>query len=740
MKLSSRFNLARRKPKAFAIQLLLSMLAGSLVPLLLLSAIAGQTVRSQLQRSSQLSAERTEMNYIRMYENHIEEQAQSIDSELRKVESAVLVAKAMAEALFSKPSAWPETFVEYEYDEAENRYVDLDEDGKGMVSIRVESREEKPTAEQTRDFAIGKNLHPVFRAQTANNPNIVTMYYIHPQSGSYVYPFYDGPPAPDSRPIRKLTTYPFYTDALIVPPGVDEVVWTKPYYDITPRGWMFTATTPVYDDKRRLRGIVAADVTVDSFIGNVVDTNFDTRDGYALLLDSHYTLIAAQQHGLYEINRMNLISAFRSSRPQDGRQYRIMELSGENKAVFSRSIPSTHWTLGYIIAERTLLEPVYSATKELNQRTERALTLQLALLCGLAVMLSIALAFFLRARIARPVDRLAEAFAKMGEGKVAVTHHDTRVLEFNRLLHDFNRMSGKVSELMEAQAALNADLEHKVRLRTAELKEMNDELEMRVRELTRLEQWRKELFMNISHDLKTPITLIQGYIEAIHEGVIPEEQTGFYLRRIRDGIAAITHFVRSLNELSLLETRQLAARMEPLDATELFRAIASKWAPYMELAGRPFRIERLSGGAPLLGDAHLLGRVLDNLIENALKYTEERLPVAFRYELAEGAAKFSVIDAGPGIPEDAIPYVFNSFYRVDKSRNSGIPGSGLGLSIAKEIAAMHGGELSVDVRRGEGGSGCTFALSLPLRQEAGAASERRTEAPPADEYRGASAG
>lgn len=706
--------LHNRRPKTFAYQLLLSMLAGSLVPLLLLSALAGQTVRSQLQRSSMMSVERTESNYISMYKDNIEEQVQSIDTELRKVENAVLVAKALAENTFSETSAAANAVpLKLEYDSSKQRFFNLDANGKGMVSILSEHPENPPSLEQARDFTLSKSLYPVFRSETENNRTIVSMYYIHPQNGSYHYPVYDGPPDPNPRKVNELTTYSFYIDALVIHPGVNKVVWTKPYLDITPRGWMFTATTPIYDQTKRLRGVVAADVTIDRFIGNVVDTNFDKHDGYALLLDTDYSLIAAQQRGIPEINQMNLYGVFHPSTPGGAENYRMLELNGEKKAVFSRSIPSTGWTLGYVISEHKLLEPVYMATKELSEQTERTLLLQLALLCGTAVALSIALVLFLRSRIIRPVNWLAEAFSRVGENRVTVKNSDTRVLEFNRLLHSFNRMADKVSELMQEQASLNTELETKVQLRTNELREMNAELELRVTELMRLEQWRKELFMNISHDLKTPITLIQGYIEAIHEGVIPEEQIGMYLERIREGIGTITHFARNLNELSLLETRQLKTDMQPLEAELLFKAAAAKWQPFMELEGRPFRAEKLSDSCLLLGDAHLLGRVLDNLIENALKYTAKQLPVLFRYESSEGMAHFSVIDAGSGIPDEALPFVFNSFYRADKSRNSNIPGSGLGLSIAKEIASMHNGRLEVMVNE-DGKSGCTFKLMLPV--------------------------
>lgn len=137
----------------------------------------------------------------------------------------------------------------------------------------------------------------------------------------------------------------------------------------------------------------------------------------------------------------------------------------------------------------------------------------------------------------------------------------------------------------------------------------------------------------------------------------------------------------------------------------------------MELAQRPFQILQAGTHNALSGDAHLLERVLDNLIDNAMKYSEPTSPITLNLELSEHAAVFQVIDCGTGIPEADLPYVFDSFYRVDKSRNSGIPGNGLGLAIAKEITALHGGELTVSFNE-RGGQGCVFSLKLPLSTDA----------------------
>jgi len=694
--------------------MLASMLAGSLVPLLLIFLLAGQTIRSQLRNMNELSSALSERSYIMAYEANIREQVNAIDSELRQVETAVLVAKTMAESIFADPRREKEAVpLSLVYDPVTLSYREPRPDGLGTVSISTPDPEDKPTFEQSRDLAMVKPLYPIFKSIQSSNPTIVNMYYIHPHSGSFFYPEYDGPADAYEGPIRDLTTYSFYSRALAVPPRQDRIAWTKPYIDITPRGWMFTATTPVYDAKGVLRGVVAADVEIERFVKNVLDVRFVDEEGFALLLDPDFGVIAAQNRGADEIRKLDLPLLFG---PGNDNGFRNLPLFGEKQEVFSRRIPSTGWILGYIVPERKLLEPVTSASEELKRNSGQELFGQLALLSVLAIGLSLLLAYYLRSRFVRPVSLLTNAFARMEDGAFEGKLQDTKTLEFNRLLNAFNRMSGKIRTLLEEQATLNQALEHKVDERTEELREINQELEVRIDQLVRMEAWRKELFMNISHDLKTPITLIRGYVEAINDGTIPGEAVGSFLHRIDEESRTITRFVRDLTELSLLETRQRQAAFELVPVRDLFADAAGKWAAFASLEKRPFLYEPPppEEEATVRIDRHLMTRLLDNLIENAMKYSAPGDPVRFVCQVSGNATRLSVIDSGAGIPESDLPHVFDSFYRVDKSRNSLVPGSGLGLAIAKEIAEIHGSALSVSLN--EGIAGCTFTLVLPVRR------------------------
>jgi signal transduction histidine kinase len=129
----------------------------------------------------------------------------------------------------------------------------------------------------------------------------------------------------------------------------------------------------------------------------------------------------------------------------------------------------------------------------------------------------------------------------------------------------------------------------------------------------------------------------------------------------------------------------------------------------MALKGRKLRIQLSSVKGRIHTDEHLLGRALDNVIDNAIKYSDRGSWITIRADRIEEQLVIYIIDEGSGITEESLPYLFDTFYRVDPSRNSRIPGSGLGLSIVKEIMALLGGEIDV-IRNAE--KGTTFRLKL----------------------------
>ncbi|AJY75471.1 sensor histidine kinase [Paenibacillus beijingensis] len=697
-----RFN--RLIPKTLAVQILLVMLVSAIVPLGVLGWLGIQTTRSHFDAYASSQARLVERNYVEIYQSYLQEQVNAIDAEMKEVEHAVQSAVWEGKAIFSdrkRYSVPPLSFTEGQ------QWALLDERGNEAVSILTDDGTLSQPVLQ--DMALSQYLHPLFSGEIRRNPNIVAMYYIHPKGTTY----YFGSPSAKGNPLNAsadapTTAYSFYRDALSILPGEEKVAWTKPYLDITPNGRMFTATAPIYDGQGQLKGVVAADVTIDAFVRHVLDVRFREPGAYAFLLDTDRKLMAVQHAGYKEIGGLDLQTFFELE--QEG-GYREAKVDGQADMLFGGSVPSTGWLLGYVVPKERLLYSVSRSSSELTEKTGSRLFSQLTLISVVSAAICFTLAVFLWLRISKPLKMLKGAFHEMGSGQFQIELREPRTREFDQLMQTFNRMSARIGELMDEQVRLNEDLEHKVEERTVELNRANTELRDRVGELVQMENWRKKWFTHISHDLKTPAAVAKGFIDAILDGKIPDDQTGKYLIKVTERIQTINRLVRDLNDLSLLETGQIRIQPERHDAGPFFRRLIAKWTDPISLGGRAIIVEENGQSAQILADPHYIGRAVNNIIENAVKYSPSDSTVTVSIDHEPDRVVFRVIDQGAGIPAESLPYVFDSFYRVDKSRNSSIPGSGLGLSIAREIVRLHGGDIGVELNAGHG---CTFLIALPV--------------------------
>ncbi|SDD15909.1 His Kinase A (phospho-acceptor) domain-containing protein [Paenibacillus sp. UNCCL117] len=274
-----------------------------------------------------------------------------------------------------------------------------------------------------------------------------------------------------------------------------------------------------------------------------------------------------------------------------------------------------------------------------------------------------------------------------------------------------------VETLSRQMRELNAGLEQKIRDRTAELERINRSLELVNEELARLETSRRHLLSNISHDLGTPMTLIQGYVEALMDGVVKPEQQQQYLKLIHNRILGLSRLIKDLFQLSKLEARQMEFDIQTIGTDELVRFFDERYE--LELAGAGLRFETTSrilhpgdGRPPIVRvDIDRIDQVLTNIIYNAVKYTPEGGLIQLQFTADEHSLVVQVQDNGAGIAPEDLPYIFDRFYKKDKSRNTAGGGSGLGLAIAKEIIDFHGGRIWAHSRLGQG---ACIAFMLPL--------------------------
>ena len=234
-----------------------------------------------------------------------------------------------------------------------------------------------------------------------------------------------------------------------------------------------------------------------------------------------------------------------------------------------------------------------------------------------------------------------------------------------------------------------------------------------VTDLRRLERMRQEFVANVSHELKTPLASIKAYTETLLDWALHDEAVNVrFLRRIEEQAERLNQLILDLLSLARIESGQEVYQHGPLALAPVLHSCVESQRDRAEAKGQILSLDLgpLDGATLVLADEEALRQILDNLIDNALKYTPEggRVRVACQLENLDVAVEVS--DSGIGIPRDDLPRVFERFYRVDKARSRELGGTGLGLSIVKHLVQSIGGQINVESRVGVGS---TFTVQLP---------------------------
>ena len=216
----------------------------------------------------------------------------------------------------------------------------------------------------------------------------------------------------------------------------------------------------------------------------------------------------------------------------------------------------------------------------------------------------------------------------------------------------------------------------------------------------------RKFLSNITHDLKTPLTSIIGYSEGILDGIAADtERQKKYVGIIHSKAVDMNELLNELSEFSKLDMHGIPYHFEKIDATEYFDDFAQETEEELSGDGADFSYKNtLEPETEIMADPAQIKRVLHNLVSNALKYCRDdvKLSVSLRVLEAGDFIQAEFEDNGKGISPEDVPHVFERLFRADKSRNTGIRGSGIGLSIAKKIIEDHGGQIWVTSRINEG--------------------------------------
>lgn len=282
--------------------------------------------------------------------------------------------------------------------------------------------------------------------------------------------------------------------------------------------------------------------------------------------------------------------------------------------------------------------------------------------------------YFISYRFVRPLHLMAEAARSMAKGdfskRIPVTGDD----EIGELAVAFNQMTNS---------------------------------------LVQIEGTRRRFVANVSHELKTPMTTIGGFIDGIIDGTIPPEKQPYYLSIVSTEIKRLSRLVQSMLSLSKLESGEQQINRSDFDICDMvFKIVVSQ---EQRIAEREIGIEGLDQMPPTVvnADYDLIYQVIYNLVDNAVKFTDTGGTITFSVVSFENAVEFKIRNTGEGIDQKDLPFVFERFYKTDKSRSAVKDSTGLGLYLANTIIAIHGGKISVqsEVRRFT-----EFTFILPQKQ------------------------
>jgi signal transduction histidine kinase len=233
--------------------------------------------------------------------------------------------------------------------------------------------------------------------------------------------------------------------------------------------------------------------------------------------------------------------------------------------------------------------------------------------------------------------------------------------------------------------------------------------------LTRLEQLRRNMVTDVAHELRTPLSNIRGYLEALQDGVTqPDPEV---IGSLHDEAMLLTRLVNDLQELALAEAGQLRLVLQPTSAEQIIAQVVNVMQPTAASKGLTLQTDLQPDLPPVMADPGRVAQVLQNLVNNAMSYTTAggTITVTTRPAASAAEVQLSVHDTGIGIAPEHLPFVFDRFYRVDQSRTRATGGAGLGLAIVKQLVEAHGGRVWAESTLGQGS---TFTFTLPVTASA----------------------
>lgn len=456
-----------------------------------------------------------------------------------------------------------------------------------------------------------------------------------------------------------------------------QIVWLDDYYRYYKTKQITSTASTMLDN-------------LDNAEADVLADQLSTQnDVCILILDSGgRTVISSEDTQFCLIHRMSIrdLSWWCSRAPEDGstlmEQFNVQPFANDRynplrfvgnppplmetrhqSLLYARRITLPSGQMGYMLLN-TMITPLDATVNTLRS--------QLLLITGVVLVGALMLALLVSRKLSQPIIETNTAAKELSFGRFQQTKHGS----------DYQ-----------------------------EIAELNVTLSRAAEDLHRVEKLQHELIANISHDLRTPLTMIGGYAEVMRD--IPGENTPENMQVIIDETTRLTTLVNEIMDFSRMQSGTLPINPTAFDLTSAVQEIAERISTLVEPKGyticfEPEEYHRVEA------DEKRIGQVVYNLIGNALTYTGEDKKVTITQALMENRIRISIQDTGEGIPQEELPMIWHRYYRTQETHKRAVIGSGLGLSIVRSILEQHQVPFGVDSHEGEGS---TFWFELPLYQE-----------------------
>lgn len=351
----------------------------------------------------------------------------------------------------------------------------------------------------------------------------------------------------------------------------------------------------------------------------------------------------------------------------------------EGRGTFGGLYQSPSYIIGVPMytSEGQCVGTVFAATSAASVNAFEGEALQMFLVAAVAALaITFCVVGVFAFRLVKPLRQMSAAARSFGSGDFSVRVPVTSSDELGQLAVSFNNMANSLSNS---------------------------------------EGTRRSFIANVSHELKTPMTTIAGFIDGILDGTIPKEQESKYLHIVSDEVKRLSRLVKSMLDLSRIDSGEMKLHPSRFDITHTVVTTLLTFEQKIDEKG--IEIRGLEDAAPqeVWGDQDLLHQVVYNLIENAVKFTNEGGYIAVQVSDSIDRTTVVIENSGPGIAPEDLPMIFERFYKTDKSRSRDKNGMGLGLYLVRTILKFHGGDIAVSSAVGQF---CRFEFYIPKPQEA----------------------